>query len=162
MATNVDIQLAEPRDFGEIITVQRAAYVSDAQSVGNLSTSAVQETVDDLLDEYHRGVKILKALIGTRIVGAGRAEISGDVLTISKMAVAPDLFGSGIGHALLLSLEALASNDVTMYSLTTGQHSLRNRDLYEHWGYEVATVEHGEHGNAVVVMKKARIPLVAE
>lgn len=153
---NIEIVPATPEDFGEIITVQRAAYVTEAQSVGALSTSALTETAQDLEQVSRTGIMILKVLDGSRIVGSGRAEISGNALTISRMSVAPDKRGGGIGYALLLALESLAGPQVQEYLLTTGQNSLRNRDVYEHWGYSVVSVEQVQHGNSLVHMRKPK------
>ena len=44
----LDVQRAQPSDVGEILTVQRAAYVSEAQLYGDASLPSLLESAEDI------------------------------------------------------------------------------------------------------------------
>jgi GNAT superfamily N-acetyltransferase len=82
----ISIGPASPADAGEILTVQRAAYVSEAQLYDNPKLSALTETLGAIRVATETG-GVLVAKRGGRLV------------------VAPDLQGRGIGRALLDAVE---------------------------------------------------------
>lgn len=132
--TDVSIELVQPSDVGEILTLQRAAYISEAQLYNNVTLPPLTQTLDELASELAES-HALKARIGARIVGAGRAIAKGSVLHIGRLTVAPDLQGRGIGTALLDALEKLATPDLEHFTLFTGHLSTANIRLYQRCGY---------------------------
>jgi hypothetical protein len=64
----VRIEPATPHDAGEIMTVQRAAYVSEAQLYDNPHLSALSEPVESVRTAIESEV-VLVARLGPRIVG---------------------------------------------------------------------------------------------
>jgi ribosomal protein S18 acetylase RimI-like enzyme len=121
-------------DVGEILTLQRAAYVTEAQVYDDASLPALTQTYEELESEL-RSCLALKAVLGHRIVGAVRARIDGAVLHIGRLTVVPDLQGRGIGTRLLTALERDTAGTVARYTLFTGHLSLANIRLYERHGY---------------------------
>jgi len=121
-------------DAGEVLTLQRAAYASEALIYGDPSLPPLVQTLPELVDELTNSVGH-KAIRGTRLVGAVRSVIDGDTLRIGRLTVAPDLQGSGLGTALLAAAEADAGPDVTSAALFTGHLSADNLRLYERHGY---------------------------
>ncbi len=121
-------------DVGELLTLQRTAYVTEAQLYDNARLPALVQRYDELAGELATSLA-LKATIGARIVGAGRARVDGRVLHIGRLTIAPDLQGRGIGTALLTRLEALAPEGVERYGLFAGQLSAANLRLYRRLGY---------------------------
>ncbi len=150
----IRIARAEPADAGEILTVQRAAYVTEAQLYGDPFIAPLIESLDQL-----RGVitsaLVLKASDGTRIVGAVRAQTQDRTCLVGRLVVAPDLQGRGVGTALMTALEAEAPPQAEEFSLFTGHLSEGNLRLYRRLGYRETRRERvHEHLNLVYLRKK--------
>lgn len=123
-----------PGDAGELLTLQRAAFVTEAQLYDNPHLPPLTETLDALRADLASG-PALKAMLGSRIVGTVRCRQEGEVLYIGRLAVAPDQQGRGLGIALLLAAEQLALPRVLTLALFTGAHSKANLRLYRRCGY---------------------------
>jgi ribosomal protein S18 acetylase RimI-like enzyme len=121
-------------DVGELLTLQRAAYLTEAQLYNDPMLPALTQTYDQLRDELARSIA-LKALVDHRIVGAVRAYARNRVLHIGRLIVAPDMQGRGVGTALLEALEKHAAGTVDRYTLFTGHLSTANIRLYQRLGY---------------------------
>lgn len=124
---------ATAADSGEIMTVQRAAYVSEALLYDNTKFTAFTET----LDEIHAVVAaggVLIAKLGSRIVGAVRGGLVGDECRVGRLVVAPDQQRRGIGGRLLLAIEEKFAG-AREFVLSTGDRSAANLRLYERAGY---------------------------
>lgn len=134
------ITRATVADAGELLVLQRAAYVSEAQLHGDPFLPPLVQTLEQLRADL-RVVPRLKAVAGTRTVGSVRAQPSGEVLEIGRLAVAPDLQGRGLGTRLLAAAEALAGPGTTRFALFTGERSTANVRLYERLGYHVVRRE---------------------
>ena len=92
------------------------------------------ETLDELAAAM-AAETMLKATIGTRIVGAVRGRVEGATLHVGRTAVAPDLQGRGIGTRLLAAIEATAGPGIERFELFTGERSAANLRLYARLGY---------------------------
>ncbi|MDT0276743.1 GNAT family N-acetyltransferase [Blastococcus goldschmidtiae] len=125
---------ARPENAGELLTLQRAAYATEARIYGDPGLPAMVQTLDQLAAELATGPGFT-ATVGTRIVGAVRGRIEGDVLHVGRLTVAPDRQGQGIGTALLAEVEAAAPPGTTKATLFTGHLSVANLRLYERQGY---------------------------
>lgn len=150
------IESVQPADVGEILTLQRAAYVSEAQLYGDVALPPLVQTLDELASELARSMA-LKARIGERIVGAGRAVLEGSVLHIGRLTVAPDLQGCGIGTGLLGALEQLGAPDAERYTLFTGHLSTANIRLYQRLGYREVRREELQPGVTLVHLDKRAV-----
>ncbi len=153
-AIDVELQPTGPADAGEILTVQRAAYVTEAQVYGDPNLPPLVQTLADLERELRRGLG-LKALLGHRLVGAIRARIEGGTCQIGRLAVVPDLQGRGIGTKLLTQLEAQVALDVARYELYVGSLSLPHLRLYERFGYTEFRRERMRSNLELVFLQKA-------
>ncbi|GLW97393.1 GNAT family N-acetyltransferase [Microtetraspora sp. NBRC 16547] len=69
-----DIDRASPGDAGEILTLQRAAYVTEAQMYGDPFIAPLVESLEQLRKVIETGV-VLKAVEGARIVGSVRGRL---------------------------------------------------------------------------------------
>lgn len=138
----VRIEPATVADAGELLTLQRAAYVTEGQLHGDLCIPPLTQTLEELAADL-AVVPRLKAVDGARIVGSARAEQVGDVLEIGRLAVAPDQQGRGLGSRLLAAAEALAAPSVRVFALFTGRNSTANLRLYERCGYTVVRRDAG-------------------
>ncbi len=129
---DVRILPARPEDAGELMTVQRAAYLSEARLHESFELPPLSETADEIRAAIATDV-VLKALAGTRIVGSVRGRVADGTGYIGRLAVAPDVQGQGIGTRLLKAIEA--ELDAPRYELFTGPRSEPNIRLYERLGY---------------------------
>ncbi|MCW2703528.1 MAG: family acetyltransferase [Blastococcus sp.] len=134
------IRAAVPADAGELLTLQRAAYTSEALLYGDPGLPPLVQTLDDLAAELRTSIA-LKATRGDRIVGAVRGRPADGVLHVGRLAVAPDQQGQGIGTALIEALEAAAPSQIRQATLFTGHRSLANLRLYQRLGYREARRE---------------------
>jgi ribosomal protein S18 acetylase RimI-like enzyme len=125
-----------PGDAGEVLTLQRAAFVTEAQAHRDLDIPPLTQTLADLRAELGErcchGWGIREA---GRLVACVRAHLSGDTAELTRLAVAPDRQGHGIGTRLLLATEDLLPPQVRTIGLATGQHSHANLRLYRRHGY---------------------------
>ena len=124
-------------DAGEILTLQRAAYVTEAQAHDDLSMPPLTQTLDQLREELANpdvsawGVREdgrLVASVRTRLVDPVTAEVG-------RLVVAPDWQGNGLGTAVLLAAEDRIQIEVTTIRLFTGERSHANQRLYKRLGY---------------------------
>lgn len=130
----VRIEPARAADAGEVLTVQQAAFVTEALAYG-AAIPPVRETAADVGAAIAAG-RVLVARDGTRVVGAVRvtATPAGTEAEIGRLAVAPDRQGEGLGSRLLAAAEAHAG-PVERYVLVAGHRSERNLGLYRRRGY---------------------------
>lgn len=141
---------------GEALTVQRAAYVSEAQHYNAPHIPPLTETVDELRADLADGVLAFGAWDGHRLVGSVRGRVVGDRMEVARFSVAPDRQGTGVGRALLAAAEEAAPAGVVTLWLVTGATSAANLHLYRRSGYEVVAETTDAVGVALVVLEKSR------
>ena len=124
---------AAPGSAGEVLTVQRAAYLAEAQAYGDPGIPPLTETLEEVAAAVAAG-SVLTATSGPRVVGAVRGTVADGVLSVGRLAVAPDRQGRGIGDALLAAVERTPG--ATRAVLFTGARSEGSLRLYRRWGYE--------------------------
>lgn len=138
-------------DAGEVLTIQRAAFVSEAVIYGSVDMPPLTQTLEELEAEL-REAEGWVARVNGRLVGAVRTREADGLLLIGRIAIAPDMQGSGIGRALLDASEA--SSRAAEAELFTGSLSEANIRLYERCGYvETERVDQGD-GVAEVYLRK--------
>lgn len=148
---DVRIDPLRPEDAGEVLTVQRAAFVSEAQIYGSADSGPLTQTLDQLEAEIAAGGGWAARIRG-RLVGAIRTREADDVLLVGRIAIAPDIQGVGIGRRLLSAAEDASGADEA--ELFTGSLSEANLRLYRELGYtESERVDQGD-GTAQVFMRK--------
>jgi GNAT superfamily N-acetyltransferase len=134
------IRHAEPDDAGEVLTVQRAAFVTEAQ----LHDDVHMEPLTQTLAGVRAAIDTATVLVavsgsgsgsGSRIVGSVRAHEGDGMWRIGKLVVVPDLQGRGIGSKLLAEIENAAPGPISVFTIQTGPKSAANVRLYERHGY---------------------------
>lgn len=131
----VRIETATELDAGEILTVQRAAYVTEAQLYGDPFIPPLVESLEQFRKVLSGDAVVLKAVLGSRLVGAVRAQFSERTCLIGRLVIAPDLQGRGIGRRLMLAIEEQVTGRVDSCVLFTGHLSDGNLRLYRSLGY---------------------------
>jgi chorismate mutase len=142
---------AAPGSAGEVLTVQRAAYLAEAQLYGDPGIPPLTETLEEVAAAVAAGT-VLTATAGPRVVGAVRGEVAGGVLSIGRLAVAPDQQGRGIGGALLAAVERTPGARRAV--LFTGARSAGNLRLYGRAGYREERREQVSAGLELVHLAK--------
>jgi GNAT superfamily N-acetyltransferase len=151
-----DIQIRPIRadDAGEVLTLQRAAFVQEALIYGDPDMPPLTQTLEELTAELHENLGRV-ALDGTRIVGAARARLDETLLLIGRIAIAPDQQGAGIGSQLLAAVEESGRQaGATEAELFTGSLSEANIRLYEREGYRETQRVPGDGGVDQIFLRK--------
>lgn len=172
----VRIRPAEPDDAGEILTVQRAAFLAEGQRYENPAIEPLVEpfeAVADAIADPHTVVLVaeLPRPRGPRLVGAGRlvlgAAASLAMAQVTRVAVAPDRQGRGIGGRLLGALHARveavgadgeARPGVAGFELVTGAASEANLRFYAAHGYQVVGSTDDGEGVPLAVLRRPVLP----
>lgn len=142
---NVHIGHLKPEHAGEVLTVQRAAYLDEARRYGAWDLPPLKETLDEVRAHLGNGTPALGAFDGHRLVGSVRSRVEGERMEVARLAVAPDVQGAGVGRRLLEAITAHAPADVRVVWLFTGAESDANLRFYESAGF----VRAGERIDAV-------------
>lgn len=125
-----------PSVAGEVLTLQRAAYVSEAILYQTTSLAPLSQTLEQLEEELaNERVIALGVRAGDRLIGAVRLRIEGDRAHLGRLVVAPDVQGSGVGTELLMAVDRFLPSQVRTVELFTGDKSMANIRLYERMGY---------------------------
>ncbi len=147
----LDLRLAVPADAAQLLTLQRACWVTEAQDNDMPFLPALTESLDDVVEGLRRWVTWM-VWAGPRLVGSVRARQAGQTWEIGRLMVAEDLRGRGLGRALLEHIEETAPDDVAEFTLFTGAKSVGNLRRYRKAGYRASAAD--EPG--VVRLTKAR------
>jgi hypothetical protein len=114
------------------MTVQRAAFLLDAQLYGDSFLPSLTQTVQQLRTEAADPNRIfLVEKYGARLVGSVRAVRRRRNVRISRLMNAPDLEGLGIGGSLLAAIESRTAKDTDCFELSTGVKSSANIERYQ-------------------------------
>jgi GNAT superfamily N-acetyltransferase len=133
----VTIDVVEDDAAGELLTLRRAAFVSEAQLYDDPHIPPLTQTLEELRrDLADPDVVTLGAWRGHRLVGSIRVGLEGTKATLGRLAVAPDLQGMGIGTQLLLAVPPHLRPTTSEVWVFTGQDSLQNLAMYTKHGYE--------------------------
>ncbi|MBM4523808.1 GNAT family N-acetyltransferase [Rhodococcus hoagii] len=127
-------------DAGEVLTLQRAAYVSEAQAHGDLQLPPLTQSLDELVDELAQPSVTTTGLRDAdgRLVAAVRVRVRSEdprAADLGRLVVAPDVQGRGLGSRLLRLAEDRLASHVSSLRLFTGERSVGNLRLYGRFGY---------------------------
>ena len=156
MSVELRVGPVRPDDAGELFTVQRAAYVTEAQRYGTVRIPPMAETLAEVEKEIANPcVLVHGAWLGTRLVGSVRGRIAGSLMEVARFSVAPDLQGRGVGRALLTGIEAATPAEVETLWLVTGALSSGNIRFYQRAGYRRTGTSTDAVGVEIVRFEKA-------
>nr|WP_152547065.1 GNAT family N-acetyltransferase [Amycolatopsis orientalis] len=146
-----------PVDAGEVLTLQRAAYVPEARAHENLDLPPLMETFEQTKEAlgdpacFSWGIRE-----SGRLVASVRIVVHGEAGLVGRLIVAPDRQGHGLGSSLLLAAEAAMPPVVTVFRLFTGQFSAGPLRMYPKLGY-VETHRTTEEHYELVHFEKPRV-----
>lgn len=147
----VKVRRVTPDDAGEVLTIQRAAFVSEALIYGGVDMPPLTQTLEQVRAELTNNLGWV-AIVDGRLVGVIRAVQEGDLLLIGRIAIAPDMQGEGIGRSLLTAVED--GSTASESELFTGSLSEANIRLYEACGYVQSQRVPQDDGTEQVFLRK--------
>ncbi|GEA85574.1 GCN5 family acetyltransferase [Cellulomonas gelida] len=137
MTADLDIRQVTTDEAGELLTLRRAAFVTEAQQYGDPNIPPLTQTIEELVADLQRDdVVTLGGWDGHRLVGSIRVLIENKKATLGRFAVAPDLQGKGFGTQLLLAILPYLPDGIEEVWVFTGRDSVQNIALYAKHGYE--------------------------
>lgn len=142
---DAEVRTATPSDAGELLTLQLACWVREAQANETLDIPPLREdlaAVQAWLGTWTTFV----VRSGTRLVAAVRGRLEGDTWQVGRLMVAPDLRGRGLGRWLLGHVESAAPAEARRVSLVTGARSEANLRMCKKAGYRFDRVQPDDTG----------------
>ena len=137
------IDLVTDDHAGELLTVQRAAFVTEAQHYDNPHLPVLTQTLEELRADLARPeVVTLGAWVGHRLVGSIRVEVEDQKANLGRFAVVPDLQGRGLGTDLLMQVLNYLPEQISEVWIFTGKDTKQNLDMYAKNGFEHQYDEH--------------------
>ena len=148
-------------DAGEVLTLQRAAYVTEAQAHADLDLPPLRQSLAEVVAELAdpQVVSLGWRDDNGRLNAAVRARTAGDaahVAEVGRLTVVPDRQGQRLGTRLLAAVEDQLPAAVTELRLFTGEHSDGNLRLYARLGYREDSRRPTPAGYKLVHLMKAR------
>ncbi len=152
---DITIDVAQSDDAGELLTLQRAAFLHDAQLYVDPFLPSLVQTVDELRAEIAAPDRVvIVARKGARMVGSVRSHQVDRTAHITRLMTAPDLEGHGIGGRLLADIEQRVTPEVDRFQLGTGAESVANLAMYARRGYVECERRIDPAGIVIVMMTK--------
>ena len=113
--------------------MQKAAFEAEAQLVNDWNIPPLTQTLDELADDWRKGIMLKAVNEDGIIVGTVRGHVAPDGFYIGRLAVLPQWQGRGCGSALLEAMIGRAeSNRLVLFTSTKSERNLR---LYERFGF---------------------------
>lgn len=151
----VTVVPAVAADAGELLTLQRAAYVAEGRLHDSFDFPPLTDDLSDV-EQLIADTTCLVARRDGRLVGSvfGRQEADSSWF-VGRLMVAPDLQGTGLGRRLLDLIEDAAPPGTPRSVLVTGASSAFNQAFYVRRGYRVVGKEI-RGAVPIVVMERTR------
>ena len=148
------IEIARIDDAEDILSLQKLAYLSEAEIYGDFRISPLVQTLDEMKDNFSSHV-FLKATVDGRIIGSIRAFEKDGTCYVGRLIVHPDFQNRGIGTKLLEEIETLFMA-CGGFELFTGHRSEKNIHIYEKLGYKAFKAEKATDNLNLVFYEKLK------
>ncbi|MFX1465434.1 MAG: GNAT family N-acetyltransferase [Promethearchaeota archaeon] len=150
----MEIIEAKIEDAEPILKLQKLAYISEAEILGNYNIPPLTQTLEEIIEEFKQRL-VLKA-IEKKIIGSVRAHLENGTCFIGKLIVDPDHQNKGIGTKLMNEIEVRFKH-ARRFELFTSSKSQKNIYLYQKLGYNIFKEEKiNETLNLVYLDKKVK------
>ena len=146
------IEKACKEDSAEILKLQYIAYQSEAMLFGTTDIPPLKQTLEEVLQEFQRGIILKTTDENGNIIGSVRAYQENGTAYIGKLMVHPDFQKKGIGSMLLSEIEKQFPS--MRYELFTSTRSVSNIRLYQKLGYRIFKEENVTEELQFVYMEK--------
>lgn len=146
------LEKAEQQDLQEILDLQYLAYQNEVELLNNSEIPSLKQTLQEIQQEYEKGVFFKAVDDEDSIVGSIRAYSENNILYISKLIVRPDLQRQGIGTKLLTEIEKIYSH--SRYELFTSSKSIESIKLYQRLGYKAFKEQDTSEGLKFIYLQK--------
>ena len=141
------MEVLSEADAGEVLTLQRAAYVGEAM-IYDQFLPPLFETLDEVSQVLTSDVDVLGIRDAERLIGAVRIKPDGE---IARLAVAPDRQHEGLGTRLLAA--AIEHGGTWLF---TGDRSDANLRLYRRHGFE-ETHREPAPGHTLIYLRRPEV-----
>lgn len=131
----LNISKADIEDLQEILNLQYLAYQSEAALFGSRDIPPLKQTLDEVIEEYHKGIILKLVDTDNLIIGSIRAWEMKGTIYIGKLMIHPNYRQRGYGTKLLSEIEKYYPQK--RYELFTSTRSIDNIRLYQRMGYRV-------------------------
>jgi len=147
-----EILEATAADAEEILSLQKLAYLGEAELYDDFNIPPLVQTLNEIRAEFARRI-FLKAVGEGRIIGSVQGFRIAGTCFVGRLMVHHNLQGKGIGTRLMAAIEA-AFPDAERFELFTGHKSCANIRLYERLGYRTIRTEKVNTVLSLVFMEK--------
>lgn len=145
------MQIASTTSYGEMFTLQRAAFVDEARLYGTSEVPALCETYDEFVNRLTQSESWV-AVDQNRIVGAVSLRTYRGAPDVERLMVAPDRRGESIGTKLMMALERAAfESGCRSIQLIVGDLAVENQLIYKHLGWHRTSTFHLADNASVVL-----------
>lgn len=133
------IERANIQDAEEILSLQKLAYISEAEIYNDFNIPPLVQSFEQIESEFDNHI-FLKVLVDGKIIGSLRASVIDGVCTIFKVIVHPDFQNRGIGTSMIIRIKEILCES-KRFEIFTGHRSERNLYLYQKLGYKIFKTE---------------------
>jgi GNAT superfamily N-acetyltransferase len=148
------VEVAGLADLAELLSLQKLAYVSEAEIYDDYSLPPLTQTLPQIQADF-ASLIFLKACADGVIVGSVRGRLHADTCLVGRLMVHPDARRQGLGTKLMLAIEQRFP-PARRFELFTGHRSEGNLRLYERLGYREFDRKVVDEGLTLVFLEKIR------
>jgi ribosomal protein S18 acetylase RimI-like enzyme len=148
------IKQATIDDAREVLSLQKLAYVSEAEIYNDFTIPPLHQTLEEIKAEFADQC-FLKFCAEGKIAGSVRVYVDKGTCFIGRLIVHPECQNQGIGTRLLEEIESVF-DQVARYELFTGHRSRKNLHLYRKQGYKIFRRQKLTEDLTLVFMEKYR------
>ena len=151
---NISIQQAEENDLTAILALQKESFSMVAKQMNKFSLPPLLQTIEDIYNEYRKGIILKYTSDSGRIIGSIRGYIDENgTCHIGKLIVHPDFQNKGIGKKLMYEIEEYFPSCCKL-SLFTGEETPNTLHLYSKVGYHTIQKKDMDGINMIIMEKE--------
>ncbi len=141
MVKNIRFSKAVFDDLGQILKLQKKAFITEAELYENHVIGPMVQTIESIQDDF-MNYTFIKAVYKNLIIGSVKGRQTGGICRIGRLIVEPEFQNKGIGKKLMNHIEKEFPN-AKQYRIFTGNKSIKNIYLYQSLGYQKSEEDTG-------------------
>ncbi|MCK8824952.1 GNAT family N-acetyltransferase [Fuchsiella alkaliacetigena] len=159
----IKVKEAQPSDSDLVFNLTKQAFQDYNLSSSGLSSPALQESREDVLQDIEQG-EILIAYLHNQPAGSVRFyAVDEGEFYLSRLGVLAKYRGKGVGSTLISAVEsrvrAKGGQRITLYS---AYHLENLLNFYLQRGYQIVGVKEGKDYNRAIISKELSNEVIAE